>query len=359
MAEQKLRTAIVGCGILGQVYAEIYASLPDAEIVALVEKNPERLASVGDQFSVAALFTDTDSLLREITPDIVAVTTPTKYYKDAVVACAQAGVKGVSTDKPSAATLADADEMVRVCEQRGVVLSGGALIRALPELQEAARRLQAGDYGPILGASVHGWSGEISGGGCHMISALRLLTEAEVVEVIAWAEPKDVLEGDCDAGLTVNGLFKLSSGLHCPAFGHGTEGAGLVQVWTADSSIRAGFEPPEISQGFDERGYRRKLDIQYSPHGWGKRAHLHGAIRSFLDAVRTGSELWISGHDLRQALEVAIASHVSAKRGSIPIKLPLEDRSLTLYPRPYRWLGGDEYTYEGEKVEGKREDLPI
>ena len=58
--------------------------------------------------------------------------------------------------------------------------------------------------------------------------------------------------------------------------------------------------------------------------------------------METGSELAISGHDLRQALEVAIAATLSARWGSVPVKLPLEDRSLTLYPRPNRWLGGDE-----------------
>ncbi len=37
-----------------------------------------------------------------------------------------------------------------------------------------------------------------------------------------------------------------------------------------------------------------------------------------------------------------MAATLSARQGSVPVKLPLEDRSLTLYPRPNRWLGGDE-----------------
>ena len=51
--------------------------------------------------------------------------------------------------------------------------------------------------------------------------------------------------------------------------------------------------------------------------------------------------LYVSAHDLRQSLEAAIAAKYSALWGSVPLKLPLQDRSLTLYPRPYRWLGGD------------------
>jgi len=58
--------------------------------------------------------------------------------------------------------------------------------------------------------------------------------------------------------------------------------------------------------------------------------------------LERGGELAVSGHDLRQSLEVAIAAKYSALWGSVPLALPLKDRSLTLYPRPYRWLGGDQ-----------------
>ena len=66
------------------------------------------------------------------------------------------------------------------------------------------------------------------------------------------------------------------------------------------------------------------------------------SVLSFLEGLEKGGELYISGHDLRQSLEVAIAAKYSALWGSVPLKLPLEDRSLTLYPRAYRWLGGDQ-----------------
>ena len=54
----------------------------------------------------------------------------------------------------------------------------------------------------------------------------------------------------------------------------------------------------------------------------------------------------VSGHDLRQSLEAAIAAKYSALWGSVPLSLPLGDRSLTLYPTPYRWLGGDQIAEE-------------
>ena len=60
-----------------------------------------------------------------------------------------------------------------------------------------------------------------------------------------------------------------------------------------------------------------------------------------IKALETGSEPWVTGHDLRQALEAAIASRLSSQLGNVPVTLPLKDRTLSLYPRPYRWEGGD------------------
>ena len=79
-------------------------------------------------------------MLKDIVPDIAAVVTPTKWMKESVIACAQAGVKGVSTDKPIAAKLSDADEMVDVCNSLGVVLQ----VATCPELITMFRKHQNG-----------------------------------------------------------------------------------------------------------------------------------------------------------------------------------------------------------------------
>jgi predicted dehydrogenase len=340
METEKLTVALIGCGRMGQQYAEVYNALPDTELVAIAEFNPERRKTIGERFGVTALFQDAAELFAHVVPDVAAVVLPGRYIKDAVIAAAQAGVKGVSTDKPIAATLSDADEMVDACQQRGIVFGGGNLQRAIAEVQEAAAWLKRGDFGDIRGAGVHGWGSEISGGGCQHISVLRLFAGTEVSELIAWAKPQDILESQKDQGLIVNAALTMTDGLQVPIFGEGTPSRG-VDVWTEDTLIRWDWNPPVIYQGFDAEGRRMKLDRPYSPYEWSQFYYLGTSIRSFLNAVRTGSDLSISGHDLRQALEVAIAAKHSALWGSIPVKLPLADRSLTLYPTDYRWLGGD------------------
>ena len=340
MSDTKYRVAIIGCGRMGQNYAEAYTTYPDTEIVAIADANLQRRDVLGARFDVAALYPDVEVLLRDLVPDIAVVVTPTKYMKDVVIACAEAGVKGISTEKPIAGCLQDADAMVEVCAERGVVFAGGNLQRAMNEVQEAASRLHSGEFGEIRGASVHGFGGEISGGGCQHISVLRLFTNAEVEEIVAWGTPPEALNAETDEGLIINGRFQLTNGLEGNIFGTPTTCRG-VDVWTDECLVRWDWNPPEIFKGYDPNGNRVRIDPDYSPYLWSEFSYLTGSIRSFLAAVEGDGHPWITGIDLRQALEVAIAAKLSATRNSTPVKLPLEDRSLVLYPRPYRWLGGD------------------
>lgn len=364
IGKNKLSVAIIGCGRLGQQYAEIYRALPQTDLVAIAEWNPQRRKVVGERFGVKALYRDADALLKEVVPDLAAIITPTKYMADGVVACAEAGVKGVQTDRPFAARLSDADRMVEICKQRGTVLAGGALERSNWDVEEAGRRLASGELGQRQGAAVHSYRGEILAGGSARILVLEHFAQAQVEEVVAWGTPPEALDDAAtDYGLSINGRFRLSSGLECQVFGSEVVAPHRgVEVWTEDALVRwdrHGEPLTQIFQGFDTKGARKEVDLGYRPWSWdsvsnelgplldrighrgSERNYVLAPISCLIDAVAKGIPPRITGETQRHALEVAIASKMSAQLGSVPIKLPLEDRSLVLYPRPYRWLGGD------------------
>ena len=160
MTEKKYTVGIIGGGRLGQHYIQVYQTLPNTEVIAIAEINEARRKALGERCGIERLYKDAEDLFSHVTPDLSVVVLPGKYIKEAVIASAQAGVKGVSTDKPIEARLSDVDEMIEVCEERGVVFAGGNLQRALGEVQEAARWLRAGDYGTLRGASVHSRGGK-------------------------------------------------------------------------------------------------------------------------------------------------------------------------------------------------------
>ncbi|MYD50835.1 MAG: hypothetical protein F4W93_05045 [Dehalococcoidia bacterium] len=147
MADEKLRVAIIGCGRMGQHYTEVYNTFENTEVVAIAEYNDDRRNVVGERFGVTALFKDAEEMYQQMeeVPDLAVVVLPGKFIKDAVIASAQAGVRGVSTDKPIGAKLSDVDEMIAACEESGTVFHGGNLQRSRADVQAAASCLRLGD----------------------------------------------------------------------------------------------------------------------------------------------------------------------------------------------------------------------
>ena len=50
-----LRTAVIGCGHFGRFHAEKYAALPDATLVAVVDRDPAKAAALAAVWKVEAL----------------------------------------------------------------------------------------------------------------------------------------------------------------------------------------------------------------------------------------------------------------------------------------------------------------
>jgi predicted dehydrogenase len=65
-----------------------------------------------------------------------------------------------------------------------------------------------------------------------------------------------------------------------------------------------------------------------------------GGIQSVIDCMEQGGEPRCSGDDMRKVLEIAIALRESHRRGHVPVRLPIADRTQKIIPSPYRWLGG-------------------
>jgi hypothetical protein len=101
--------------------------------------------------------------------------------------------------------------------------------------------------------------------------------------VTCWGSPPEALAADTDQGLVIHGVFRMSSGLECQIFGTPTSARG-VDAWTEDALIRWDWAPPELFQGFDDTGARRRLEPEYAPYSWSEFGYLTGSIHSFLAA---------------------------------------------------------------------------
>lgn len=113
-----LRTAIVGLGRIGWgFHLKEAASHPGFAPVAVVDPLPERREEAGGAFEIPA-FPDQAAMLRETTPDLVVIASPTHLHKEHALRAFEAGAD-VFCDKPIAPTLADADDMISAARRLG------------------------------------------------------------------------------------------------------------------------------------------------------------------------------------------------------------------------------------------------
>jgi UDP-N-acetyl-2-amino-2-deoxyglucuronate dehydrogenase len=75
----KLRFGIVGAGVIGKMHAEAISSLPDAELVAIADRIPERAQKVGESFKAIA-YGDYQQMLDGEQLDIVDICTPSGLH---------------------------------------------------------------------------------------------------------------------------------------------------------------------------------------------------------------------------------------------------------------------------------------
>lgn len=82
------------------------------------------------------------------TSDVIDVCSPTHLHHDQVIAAARAG-KQIVCEKPLARTVADAVEMVEVCEANRVKLLVGHVVRFFPEYAAAKSIIERGEIGAV------------------------------------------------------------------------------------------------------------------------------------------------------------------------------------------------------------------
>jgi predicted dehydrogenase len=125
---KKLKCAVIGTGYLGKFHAEKYASLPDCELVAVVDINESAAKDVAEKHG-ATVLTDYQSLLGQV--DAVSIVVPTTLHHQVSKDFLNAGTH-VLVEKPITVTVAEADELIAIAREKNLILQVGHLERFNP-----------------------------------------------------------------------------------------------------------------------------------------------------------------------------------------------------------------------------------
>ena len=129
--------AVVGVGVFGRNHARVYRQLQDAgsvRLVGVVDPNTARADAVAREFDCKAFGSVEQMLTTHSEVQAASVAVPTVLHREVAGSLMEAGVD-VLIEKPLAATLGEADELVRVASAHGRVAQVGHLERFNPAVR--------------------------------------------------------------------------------------------------------------------------------------------------------------------------------------------------------------------------------
>ena len=132
-----IRVAVVGVGVFGRNHARVFSELQKSgeavELVAVCDANPERAAELAMEFKCQA-FTSLEQLLSKAKFDAACVSVPTIHHLAVAKTLMEAGID-VLIEKPIAASLPEADELIRIARTKQRVAMAGHLERFNPAIR--------------------------------------------------------------------------------------------------------------------------------------------------------------------------------------------------------------------------------
>jgi predicted dehydrogenase len=298
-----LKVGVVGVGYLGRYHAEKYAALPETSLVGVADLAWERARDVARALGTEA-FADYRLLFPEIEAVSVAVTTKDHYL--VVREALEAGLH-VLVEKPLAATVAEADDLLRLAQKYDRLLMVGHLERfnsamtALRGLATTPRFIESHrlgffkergtDVDVVLDLMIHDLDHVLSLVPSRVME-IRAAGISVLTSTVDLANVRLEFAGGCIANLTASRMSLKSMR--------------RFRVFQPDAYLAVDFEAQELTVAMRREGATGlipgvALDIKRFP----KEDVLLKEIQAFVHSVRTGVPVPVSGEDGRAALKLA------------------------------------------------------
>ncbi len=309
----RVKAGVIGVGYLGRFHAEKYAQLPEVELVGVADLRPERAVSVA-----AAVHTSGYTDYRKLLPlvEAVSVAVPTTEHYQVVRACLEAGCQ-VLVEKPLAAKVSEARELVALARQRQRLLMVGHLERfhaamvdlrmsvSEPRFIESHRlaffKERGTDVDVVLDLMIHDLDHVLS-----LVKApvqeIRAAGVSVLTDTIDLANARLEFANGCIANLTASRMSLKSMR--------------RFRLFQPQAYLAVDFEIQELTIAARRPGAAGPipgvaLDIRRYP----KEDPLLKEIAAFVKAVQNGQEAPVSGEDglaaLSLALDINAAMHVA------------------------------------------------
>ncbi len=332
-----LRAGIIGVGAIGRHHVRIYNDLNDVQLVAIADTDEARRTGIARRYKVAAYADYREMFAREAL-DIVSIAVPTVLHRPVALAAMAHGIH-VLVEKPIAATVAEAYEIIREAEARKLTLMVGHVERFNPTVVELRRRLTEGELGPVFQVHARRLSpfptyirdvGVVMDLATHELDIMRYLLGSEAERVFAETERnihetyEDMLSATIRFQNGIVGVLDIN--WLTPSKVRelritGARGMFLVDYLKQDLYFYENSEAPSrwdamaLFRGVGEGNVLKFRLNRVEP--------LEAELRAFVDAVLGRARSAVSGWDALQALALVQLLLASAEQGRV-LNVPAE-----------------------------------
>ena len=357
--ERPLTVGVIGHtgqGNYGHGEDTVWLKIPQTKLVAVADADPKGLAVAAKRLGGVKAYADYKVMLAETKPDIAAICPRHIHeHRDMIVAAVEAGVKGIYVEKPFVRTLAEADEIVKLCADRGVRLAIAHRNRYHPVVDVVKQLVASGKIGELKEIRVRGKQDQRGGGldlwvlGGHGFNLATLFTgpatscEATIFVEGRPATKADIHPGDEGVGLIVgdeiHARYETKSGIPLyfdskkgtPAKGTpfgarliGTKGVISLQIDEEPLAIleRDGQKTPITTAGIGKPEPIKDIKLVNGGH--------HGAVRDLLAAIADKREPLCGPSAGLETVELTMAVFASFVADGKKVSLPLADRQHPL-----------------------------
>ncbi len=334
-----LHFGIVGVGNIASLHALAIQSLPEAELVAVATRDPERGKTFVEKYG-GVWQADYAELLQRPDVDVVAICAPHDLHAPMTIAAAQAG-KHVLCEKPMARTTAECDAMIEVCDRAGVTLGVVFQSRFEPLSLQLKRLIDEGtlgrivwssantiwyrtdDYyrsGPWRGTWAHGGGGVLINQAIHAIDLMLWLTgmpdrvTAQTRTLNHAIEVEDGAMAVLEYADNRLGLIQATTAAY-PGYAerlevYGTRGSAIYHKGAGRLEWHL-LDPHEdhVLEANISSGAANPMDITAVSHA--------AVFQDFADAVRQRRPPLIDGHEGRRSVQMVEAIYQSARSGGV------------------------------------------
>lgn len=314
------RVAVIGAGVMGANHVRLAKVVPSIELVAVVDADAERARAAAGSDTAVSTYTSVDELVAAGGVDAVVVAVPTPFHHDTVMSCLAAGFH-VLVEKPIAATLDEADEMIAAADAAGVTLMVGHVERFNPVVLELAKlvdepiHIEADRVGPFSDRVKDSVVLDLM---IHDLDIVRMLAGSEVLDITGVA--RSVRSDELDLA-TVHVLFENGTTATITASRLGQQKVRQIRVTQLESHITADLIRQDIA-------VHRVAHVEYVAEG-GTRYRQTGMVEvpfietrgeplalelaEFVAAIEGGRTALVDGIAGRSALDLVGRVHASLR----------------------------------------------